>query len=567
MAHVALYRKWRPLTFDDVVEQSHIVTTLKNCVKNNTIGHAYLFCGTRGTGKTTLAKIFSRAVNCLNPIDGNPCNACSNCTGILDGSIIDVVEIDAASNNGVDDVREIREAVMYVPAVTKYKVYIIDEVHMLSTGAFNALLKTLEEPPENVIFILATTEPHKIPATILSRCQRFDFKRITLDGIASRLKTIADDTGVNVEDSAIKLIARLADGGMRDAISLLDQCVSVGKNTITRRDVVEISGIAASETVDLLASAIVGRDVRSALGYIKEAMNEGRDLVPLCAQTIEWFRTLMLVKIGGDATKLADLDDEELRSFTDKAGAMNLDRIVAVIKELSETESRLKWAENQRIAFEVTLVKLCSGNLTEGTDSSLVNPIDTTGGEAISRLEKRIQELENKINRLESAISSGDVKFSSRTKSERAPENKSKISSENNCPPGGGENKADIKPAGNIAGGARFENWPNVVEYVRTLGKMKVYAYLLDTECIIKDKENVLVVVPGDGGLKKVVLSRNESIEAIKEAFNKVTGMDVNISIIEADKNNNVGEAENDQVLEKLKAFASENGIELKVEE
>jgi DNA polymerase-3 subunit gamma/tau len=237
---MALYRKWRPLTFEDVVEQRHIVTTLKNSIKNNTVSHAYLFCGTRGTGKTTLAKIFARAINCPESTDGSPCNKCDTCRGILDGSIIDVVEIDAASNNGVDDVREIKEAVMYVPAVTKYKVYIIDEVHMLSTGAFNALLKTLEEPPQNVVFILATTEPHKLPATILSRCQRFDFKRITMDGLVSRLEIIAKDCGIPFEYSALQLIARLSEGGMRDAISLLDQCISLGKESINREDVVQI---------------------------------------------------------------------------------------------------------------------------------------------------------------------------------------------------------------------------------------------------------------------------------------------------------------------------------------
>jgi len=286
MAHIALYRKWRPLTFEDVVEQRHIVTTLKNSIKNNTVSHAYLFCGTRGTGKTTLAKIFARAVNCTNPSDGSPCNECMTCKGILDGSILDVIEIDAASNNGVDDVREIKEAVMYVPAVTRFKVYIIDEVHMLSTGAFNALLKTLEEPPANVVFILATTEPHKLPATILSRCQRFDFKRITVKGIEERLKEIAKDCGVSVEDDAIRLIARISEGGMRDAISLLDQCINIGNTTITHKDVIEISGLSATEAVNTFAGAIVDKDVPVALNAIKEAMEQGRDLKPFCNQLI-----------------------------------------------------------------------------------------------------------------------------------------------------------------------------------------------------------------------------------------------------------------------------------------
>lgn len=360
MAHLALYRKWRPLKFDDVVEQRHIVETLKNSVKNNSVSHAYLFCGTRGTGKTTLAKILARAVNCLNPVDGNPCNECEICRGILDGSIIDVVEMDAASNNGVDDVRQIKEAVMYVPAVTRYKVYIIDEVHMLSTGAFNALLKTLEEPPESVIFILATTEPHKLPATIISRCQRFDFRRISVEGIRGRLETISKASNVEYEPSALTMIARLAQGGMRDAISLLDQCITAGGGRITRDVVISVTGLAAMEMIDSLAEALVDRDTPSALKLIDEALSGGRDLAPLCGQLVGWFRNLLLLKTGGDAVKLIDADEEELEKLRKVSEKISYDETVAIIKELSEAESRLKWSENQRILMEVTAVRVCT---------------------------------------------------------------------------------------------------------------------------------------------------------------------------------------------------------------
>ena len=391
MAHMALYRKWRPLTFEDVVEQRHIVTTLKNSIKNNTVSHAYLFCGTRGTGKTTLAKIFARAVNCTNPSDGSPCNECFTCKGILDGSIIDVIEIDAASNNGVDDVREIKEAVMYVPAITRYKVYIIDEVHMLSTGAFNALLKTLEEPPANVIFILATTEPHKLPATILSRCQRFDFKRITAKGIEERLKDIAKDCNVSVEDNAVRLIARISEGGMRDAISLLDQCITIGNTSITYMDVIEISGLSAAEAVNRLAGAIVDKNAPVALNAIKEAMDQGRDLKPFCNQLILWFRDLMLYKNGGAALNLIDLSEEELEPIKEAANKVDLERTLNIIRELSETEGQLKWAENPRIIMEVAAVKLCSDVPEHGS----------TPNDVLAGFDIRLRQIEDRISKIQ----------------------------------------------------------------------------------------------------------------------------------------------------------------------
>ncbi|NLM73644.1 MAG: DNA polymerase III subunit gamma/tau [Clostridiaceae bacterium] len=575
MAHIALYRKWRPAAFDDVVEQQHIVTTLKNSIINNTISHAYLFCGTRGTGKTTLAKIFAKAVNCLNQVDGNPCNECSICKGINDGSVMDVVEIDAASNNGVDDVREIKEAVMYVPALTRYKVYIIDEVHMLSTGAFNALLKTLEEPPENVVFILATTEPHKIPATILSRCQRFDFKRISLKGIAERLKVIARDTGVSFDDNAIYLIARLSQGGMRDAISLLDQCISLGKSNIKRQDVADIAGLAASEAIKNLAHSILNRDVQEALSCIKTAMDEGKDLVNLCSQLIEWFRNLMLLKTGGEAEKLIELDQEELQWVRESADNTELNQIINIIRELSETEGKLKWSENQRILFEVTMVKLCSLYAGEGS----INVSTGISEDRLNQIESRLQEIEKNLNLIkiksDTIVNSENIYTSSYVSTNKSagssgkPEVKgsrtrTEAKKEDSKPK---ELHKSVEPETGNPEYRRLEDWPKIVEGIRASNKMKVYVYLLDTECMIKDR-TAYIIVPGEDNLKKTVLNRSDSINTIKEAFLKTMGMDVEVKITDE---KSIGEQKSnddaDPVLEKLMAFAQENHIELKIEE
>ncbi len=545
---MALYRKWRPLSFEDVVEQRHIVDTLKNSIKKDAVSHAYLFCGTRGTGKTTLAKIFSRAVNCKNPIDGNPCNTCEICRGILDGSVIDVIEIDAASNNGVDDVRQIKDAVMYVPAVARYKVYIIDEVHMLSTGAFNALLKTLEEPPKSVVFILATTEPHKLPATILSRCQRFDFKRISLQGLTSRLKRIADEAGISVEESALNLIARLAQGGMRDAISLLDQCMATGKSVIGRDDVIGVAGLSAQDTVDRLSMAIVNKDTNLALTLIGDSLAEGSDLPPLCAQLVEWFRNLMLYQTGGAALKLIDWSNEELQPIKEAAGQITPDEAVFFIKELSDLEARLKWAENQRILAEMFMVRLCKRSMSGGSDDM-----------KLALLEDRIAELEKEIARLKST---GPVpRAESMAGSGRAIKPAIEEPRQKDVPQ---------KASGQIptTTGNELKNWAEVVDYVQKQGKMKVYAYLLDTKCILSDDETAIIAVNSEDGLKKVVLSRNDSLEIISEAIFNVLGRKLNVKVKDEKELGQIKQkSDEDPVFEKVKQFAIENDIHLEVRE
>jgi DNA polymerase-3 subunit gamma/tau len=304
MSYLALYREWRPKNFEEVVEQKQAVYALRQAVINNQIAHAYLFSGTRGTGKTTLAKIFSRAINCLNPQDGNPCNECQICKGILDGSLMDVVEMDAASNNSVDNIRRICDEVVFMPSLAKYKVYIVDEVHMLSTGAFNALLKTLEEPPAHAVFILATTEPHRLPATILSRCQRYDFRRIPLEGITARLREISAADNIQLTDEALEAIASFADGAMRDAISLLDQARASIPGKIERNDVLALAGITQDDFMMEMSEAVLEGKISTILRGIDELVMSGRDLSRFVTDLAQFFRNLLIVRFPNNRSGL-----------------------------------------------------------------------------------------------------------------------------------------------------------------------------------------------------------------------------------------------------------------------
>ncbi len=359
MAYQAIYRKWRPLIFEDIVGQGHITKTLKNQIINNKIGHAYLFCGTRGTGKTTAAKVFARAVNCENPKDGSPCNECDVCKGILDGSVMDISEIDAASNNGVDNIRELRDDTKYASAVTKYRVYIIDEVHMLSSGAFNALLKTLEEPPEHVIFILATTEAQKIPQTILSRCQRFDFKRIRPADIILRFKEIAYGDGLNISDDAYTLLARLADGPMRDGLSVLERVAVSGVNDITASSIMEILSIADIDTEFKMADAITSGNSEAVFEIMENIVSSGKDLHVFINDLIVHFRNLLVCKLTKEPEKLLDYSSEEIVLFKSQAERITNERISFVIEALSTARAEHKWLKSPRVMYELALLRLC----------------------------------------------------------------------------------------------------------------------------------------------------------------------------------------------------------------
>jgi DNA polymerase III subunit gamma/tau len=372
MSYQALYRKWRPDHFDDLYGQDHIVRTLTNQVEAGRTSHAYLFCGTRGTGKTSTAKIFARAVNCERPIQGSPCNTCTTCKHMLSHQNLNVIEIDAASNNGVDNIREIREEVRYTPTEGKYKVYIIDEVHMLSTGAFNALLKTLEEPPSHVKFILATTEPHKIPATILSRCQRYDFKRISTEVIASRLKYFLEEEEIAAQDKALRYIAKVADGSMRDGLSILDQCIAfyLGEE-ITLDKVLEVLGAVDTEVFYEITESILKRDTRAAMDLIESVVMQGRDLGQFLLDEVTYLRNLLLVGSIEEAGGLVDVSTDVFDALLKQSKTTDEHTLIHLIKAISELEAQIKYMSGKRTLIEIELIKLCQPGLNTDQDAIL----------------------------------------------------------------------------------------------------------------------------------------------------------------------------------------------------
>ena len=382
MSYTALYRKFRPDNFDDVKGQDHIVTTLTNQIKANRIGHAYLFCGTRGTGKTTVAKILAKAVNCEHPVNGSPCNECAMCKAIQAGTAMNVIEIDAASNNGVDNIREIREEVAYRPTEGKYKVYIIDEVHMLSTGAFNALLKTLEEPPSYVIFILATTEAHKIPITILSRCQRYDFHRISIDTIAARLSELLTAEGVEAEEKAVRYVAKKGDGSMRDALSLLDQCISFYLGQVLTYDkVLDVLGAVDTEVFSRLLRKVLSGDVTGSIHVLEDLITGGRELGQFVSDFTWYMRNLLLVKTSENPEEAIDVSSENLKLLKEESEMTDSDTLMRYIRIFSELQNQIKYAGSKRVMLEVALIKLCRPQMEQDQLSVL---------ERVRRLEKQL---------------------------------------------------------------------------------------------------------------------------------------------------------------------------------
>ena len=401
MEYTALYRRFRPTTFSEVVGQEHIVKTLKNEIINDRIGHAYLFNGGRGTGKTSCAKILARAVNCLNPKDGEPCNECEICKAAIEGSLTDVVEMDAASNNSVDDIRAIRDEVNFLPTLAKYRVYIIDEVHMLSAGAFNALLKTLEEPPAHVKFILATTEPQKLPTTILSRCQRFDFKKISASNIEKRLDFVCKESKINITNEAKKLIAILAEGAMRDALSILERCMQE-EEEITEDLVKDLVGIPKTESISKLTKNIIAKDAMEAMKCIDEVVNEGKDLSNYLWEIIKYVKDILVYKTG---TKLEIYSEAELAQIKELSDMVTKERMINIIYDLSTLQNDMKWSSQKLIMFQVGIIKLCTGSeqaqtsVTSENTPAVVPAVDNKQIEnlnyKISRLEKQIAMMEN----------------------------------------------------------------------------------------------------------------------------------------------------------------------------
>ena len=359
MGYTALYREWRPKTFDDVVGQEHITTTLKNEIINDRIAHAYLFCGTRGTGKTSTAKVMAKALNCLNLQDGEPCNECEMCKKINEGVAIDVTELDAASNNGIDKIRDIIDDTKYPPQEAKYKVYIMDEVHMLSVGAVNAFLKTLEEPPKNVIFILATTDPQKLPITILSRCQRFDFKRINHKEVSARLRRITEAQNIDCEDKSLDLIARVCDGAMRDALSILDQAIAMGENEIDYNDLVSILGLVTNEYLFDITNSIIERNIEKSMIIVDKLVYSGKDMQLFIKDLIAHFRNLLMIKVTTNPEEVLDMSLENITLVREQGRKIRVEEIMRDIRILQEAEANSKMSKQSRLYLELSIIKMC----------------------------------------------------------------------------------------------------------------------------------------------------------------------------------------------------------------
>ena len=503
--HKALYRVYRPKTFGDVVGQEHIVKTLKNQIKNNNIGHAYLFSGTRGTGKTSTAKIFARAVNCLNPINEEPCNECEICIDTLNDNIMDIVEIDAASNNSVDDIRELRESVKYTPSKAKYKVYIIDEVHMLSQGAFNALLKTLEEPPSYVIFILATTEPHKIPATILSRCQRFDFKRVSSKDIASRMSYICKKENIEAEEKALSLIARNSQGALRDALSILDQCMSFGNEKIEYNDVIELLGTVNIDELFELSQSIIDENTKKSLEILNEFIIWGKDIRNLINDLIDHFRNLMVCKVSKDLDEIISLPEESIERLKEQSQNVNINDLIRILNILSETQDSMKSSSNTRILAEVTIMKIAQPMFDESKEALI----------------KRIENLEEKIE-------SGNIKVST-VQIEQSKDVKSQIIEDDKVE----ENKEDVAYEGVKSEDVRLveSSWKKVTQKIKDDRKLSIAALLKEVNTF-NVKDNILYLIFNDNfSFARSRLNSKETIEYIESIIREVLNRSFNIQI------------------------------------
>ncbi len=516
-----LYRKWRPTGFADVIGQSHVTSTLKNEIKSGRISHAYLFTGSRGTGKTTCAKILAKAVNCLNLTDGEPCGKCENCIGISKGSIMDVVEMDAASNNSVNNIREVLDEVMFTPSEAKFRVYIIDEVHMLSTGAFNALLKTLEEPPSHVVFILATTEVHKLPATILSRCQRFDFNRIAPEDIADRLQYIATEENVTLDRNAAMLIAAVADGAMRDALSILDRCIGLSEN-IDSAVVREATGLAGRDYLFTLADAIKNEDVPLAINTVNELHKASKSMSRLCEELTEHFRTLMLLRtMKKSADSLILMSPEELEKARVQAESISLTQIVYCIDVLQMSLEKMFKGGNNKIEFETCMIKLCNPKLTADIGAMLtriekLERVVRSGGavQTVSAISENASSVNNAANT--EGRSHSPKSDSGNSKANNTAKPNVRIASPTV------EDKQDRSER--LSANAVFmEQWEDVLETLNTHTKTTATVFQ-NTTAYIAGKY-VLIDVSDERALQKL-REDPRTIEKIRAAIKEVTGKD-----------------------------------------
>ena len=537
MGYTALYRKFRPLNFSEMVGQEHITRTLKNQIIANRVGHAYLFNGGRGTGKTSAAKILARAINCLNPKDGEPCNECEICKGAISGSLTDIVEMDAASNNSVEDIRSIREEVNFLPTKAKYRVYIIDEVHMLSTGAFNALLKTLEEPPEHVKFILATTEPQKLPATILSRCQRFDFKKISNGDIIKRLEIVCKESNIEITKEALQIVATLSEGAMRDALSILERCIQDGENQIDEDKIKDLVGIPKMVYVHDIVEAIIRYDVDKALVTVNEVLEDGKDISNLLWEIIKYVKDILLYK----ATNHLELySEEEKNKVKEISETVEKERLINLVYAFSELENEMKFSKKKNIIFQAGIIKLCS-KLT----------INSVGN---SDLEQRVDKIENylrshtgKANSYRPQPVGAEVKMAYNT-----PANNTQTVKNNEKKTSSGPKKMETSTYSNKV----EEYWPQIVRDLKQNGKIVLYTNLINSRA--REINDMTIGIEFPNGLTsfgKTVLEKQENIKELTNLVSMASGKPMNIKYI-----TNVGNAEETKE-PNIKSIANDSDI------
>ena len=522
MGYTALYRKFRPITFSELVGQEHITRTLKNQIMADRVGHAYLFNGGRGTGKTSSAKILARAINCLNPKDGEPCNECEICKGALNGSLTDVVEMDAASNNSVEDIRSIREEVNFLPTKAKYRVYIIDEVHMLSPGAFNALLKTLEEPPEHVKFILATTEPQKLPATILSRCQRFDFKRISDEDIVKRLKIVCEESNIEISEGALKIIAVLAEGAMRDALSILERCIQDGENKIDEDKIKDLVGIPKITYVHGITEAIIEYDIDKALSSLDEILNQGKDLNNFIWEIIKYVKDILIYKSSGKADLYSE---EEIQNIKNIAEKVTKEKLVNLIYELSNLENDMKWSTQKTIMFQAGIIKLCSKEVGSGGD-----------------IEERVEKIENYLRsnkftvqsslqpNMQSSMQSNMKSVNVQSANAQSVNAQSTRTDANNSM---ASNTKNVMASNKSYSSDLSKSWPKIVNDLKQNGKIVLYTNLMNTKAEQINDSTVGIKFPkGITSFGRTVLDKQENIKEISNLVSMACGKNMQIKYI-----------------------------------
>ncbi|WP_368246295.1 DNA polymerase III subunit gamma/tau [Clostridium paraputrificum] len=506
MAYTALYREWRPKNFEDVVGQEHITTTLKNQIQNDRIAHAYLFCGTRGTGKTSTAKVMAKALNCLNPVNGEPCNECEMCKKINEGLAIDVTELDAASNNGVDKIRDIIDDAKYPPQEARFKVYIMDEVHMLSMGAVNAFLKTLEEPPANVIFILATTDPQKLPITILSRCQRFDFKRISKSDISDRLRKIVGAQGVLADEKSLELISRVSDGAMRDALSILDQSIAMGDGSVNYDSVVGMLGLVTNEYLFNITSAIIERNIQKAMNIIEEVVYAGKDINLFIKDLTGHFRNLLMAKVTNNPEEVLDMSMENINLIKEQGSRIRVEEIMRDIRILQEAEGNAKISKQARLYLELATIKMCKIEY------------DTSSEVILAR-----------INRLEEVIKSGKIQVAQAQQGSNQDDEVSNVQKRVATQDVINKEQAvtetpviEVNTNATTSIGDIQRAWHDILEALKARRAMVIYASLMTGRPVACNNGIVLIKYEEEYAFNKIRLEKPDNIKVINEVVSEV---------------------------------------------